>query len=348
MKKTANNILWLLIAISFKLQADVVTVTGYGESYIEALTNAKITALEMVAGTFIVSSRSWKSEDVLLEEIKQYNGGVIKSYQIVKSSNKEVTIEADVEVNKDNRVISQNATVNETTKNELNSKINDYKAKKVIMDELDDPSKAFAIKTLQTQFNPENDFIIIKMDNRLIWQPKWVSDLKSFALLTGKNKELHTDATQQISSNILNSVMAMHPLAAVAGSFVHQEINKPISNKTEPLLCFANKTGQLSDNCYEMAIGFNKMPIYLDMRIEISALDKNGKLLYRNNNVTINNNMLKNYYTGQTKKNNYGYKKIITQPTTVIYEKETLDFSIHLKVNKSVVMDANKFILKVI
>ena len=58
--------------------------------------------------------------------------------------------------------------------------------------------KLLLSKTLQTQFNPENDFIIIKMDNRLIWQPKWVSDLKSFALLTGKNKELHTDATQQI------------------------------------------------------------------------------------------------------------------------------------------------------
>ena len=96
--------------------ADEVTVTGYGNTFDNALANAKLQALEKVTGTFIISESEYKDKQ-FKETIDQYNGGIITKYDII-SSNKhqtgyEVTITADVDRKKDNRLkVNKPATLN--------------------------------------------------------------------------------------------------------------------------------------------------------------------------------------------------------------------------------------------
>ena len=69
-----NKILLTLLAFTINANAEIVVVTGYGDSYEIALKNAKVLALQEVVGTFIISDTSWKSNENVFEEIKQYNG----------------------------------------------------------------------------------------------------------------------------------------------------------------------------------------------------------------------------------------------------------------------------------
>ena len=113
--------------------AEEVTVTGYGSTFDNALANAKMQALEKVTGTFIISESEYKNKQYK-ETIDQYNGGIINKYDIVSSSKKstgyEVTIVADVDRKKDNRM-----KVNKPVA--LDVQQQDYKEKEKVFDRLD-------------------------------------------------------------------------------------------------------------------------------------------------------------------------------------------------------------------
>lgn len=346
--KIKNKALLAALAIAFQVNAEVVTVTGYGQDYNQSLTNAKIAALEKVAGTFIISDTSWKTDETVFEQIKQYNGGVIKSYDIIKSSEYEVTIKADVDVNKDNRVLFQSNSIDPKVKDELASSIDNYNKKRAIINELDNPKKAFFVKTGDMQFKPHGQFVNIKIDNQMLWQPKWISDVESFTKLSGNEGSTHTNVTERISAGLLNKVMTINPIAAIIGSAAYVTVNKPAIQKTDPMVCFVSARGKDIDECYESAGGFNNMLIYPNMKVEVSALDSNGRSLYKNIISIANNSMFDNYYPGETKNQRFGYNRTFNQPTVVVYKEAVINFSININIDNSTAKNVDKFLVRII
>jgi hypothetical protein len=346
--KIKNKALLAALAIAFQVNAEVVTVTGYGQDYNQSLTNAKIAALEKVAGTFIISDTSWKTDETVFEQIKQYNGGVIKSYDIIKSSEHEVTIKADVDVNKDNRILFQSNSIDPKVKDELASSIDNYNKKRAIINELDNPKKAFFVKTGDMQFKPQGQFVNIKIDNQMLWQPKWISDVESFTKLSGNEGSTHTNVTERISAGLLNKVMTINPIAAIIGSAAYVTVNKPAIQKEDPMVCFVSARGKDIDECYESAGGFNNMLIYPNMKVEVSALDSNGRSLYKNIISIANNSMFDNYYPGETKKQRFGYNRTFNQPTVVVYKEAVINFSININIDNNIAKNVDKFLVRII
>jgi hypothetical protein len=147
---------WLTILIlactCSNVQAVEVSATGYGVNYDEALQNAKVSATEFAASTFITGKRELTNGE-FSETVGQYNGGVVQRVVVdsteVKGDLYKVVIKADVSMDKVNRVIAPN-TVDTTLQATL--AVNDMKKVLDAWYAIGKTSHPFAIVTDNVRF----------------------------------------------------------------------------------------------------------------------------------------------------------------------------------------------------
>ena len=338
-----NKILAAVLALAGEANAEVVTVTGYGQDYNQALMNAKMAALEKVVGTFIVSDTVWRSNESVFEQIKQYNGGVIKSYDVIKATDHEVTIKADVDVIKNNKILVDN---NNFDTEQMHQTMDNFQKKNDVVRYLDDPNKAFHVVTKDVIISPKDRYTTFKVVNTVQWQPKWISDLESYSRNIGDDGKTHTNTKERASAGALNKAMTIHPVLAIAGSMVYQNVNKPYPQSEDPMVCFAPyKTADI-DKCYNTGAQFYKMPTYSDMKMEVQALDINGKQIYRKQFTITVDNMLSHMGSGQVNSLRWGKTRTFDQPTTIIYQGEIEKFAIDVNLENSIARQLHSFVIK--
>jgi len=158
--------------------------SGYGDTCDEALTSAKIKALENVNGAWIHGD-SYVRDNLFTEKITQYQGGVIKSYNYLRNDCKYVIIEAEV-VPRSNKVQRNDANLPESLKVHLNGQLEERQRLEKALKVIDDRSKALAFSPTNTQLAIENGKVKVIIDGWVSIQEKWAADYKDLTRLGGK------------------------------------------------------------------------------------------------------------------------------------------------------------------
>lgn len=338
-----SKLLLLAAAFAVNANAETVVVTGYGDSYEGALKNAKIAALEKVAGTFIVSDTVWRSNESVFEQIKQYNGGVIKSYKVLDQRQGQVTIEADVDVLKNNKIFVDNASAVDQDK--LNANIDNFNSKLNIVKYLDDPKKAFYVKPMQVQAIPKGSHVSFKINTHVQWQPKWISDIKSFHSLIDDKGNTHTDTRDKMAGGLLNTAMTSNPYLGILGSLIYTGTQENHQRSQDPMICLSDRRTSSDITCYNIAGGFNNMP-YNEMKVEVAAYDSNGKQIYKTNVDVQNNIMYERVQAGEQKRSRWGVTRTFDQPAMIVYENQSMRFSIDLTMPTNIGKNVNNIIVR--
>lgn len=338
-----SKLLLLAAVFAVNANAETVVVTGYGDSYEGALKNAKIAALEKVAGTFIVSDTVWRSNESVFEQIKQYNGGVIKSYKVLDQRQGQVTIEADVDVIKNNKIFVDNASAVDQDK--LNANIDNFNSKLNIVKYLDDPKKAFYVKPMQVQAIPKGSHVSFKINTHVQWQPKWISDIKSFHSLIDDKGNTHTDTRDKMSGGLLNAAMTSNPYLGILGSLIYTGAQENHQRSQDPMICLSDRRTSSDITCYNIAGGFNNMP-YNEMKVEVAAYDSNGKQIYKTNVDVQNNIMYEWVQAGEQKRSRWGVTRTFDQPAMIVYENQSMRFSIDLTMPTNIGKNVNNIIVR--
>ena len=158
--------------------------SGYGDTCDEALTSAKIKALENVNGAW-VNGDSYVRNNLFTEKITQYQGGVIKSYKYLRNDCTFVIIEAEV-VPRSNKVQRNDANLPQSLKQHLNGQLEEQKRLQQALKVIDDRSKALAFTPANVQLVPENGKVKVVLDGWVTIQEKWAADYKDLTKLAGK------------------------------------------------------------------------------------------------------------------------------------------------------------------
>ena len=158
--------------------------SGYGDTCDEALTSAKIKALENVNGAWIHGD-SYVRNNLFTEKITQYQGGVIKSYKYLRNDCTFVIIEAEV-VPRSNKVQRNDANLPQSLKQHLNGQLEEQKRLQQALKVIDDRSKALAFTPANVQLVPENGKVKVVLDGWVTIQEKWAADYKDLTKLAGK------------------------------------------------------------------------------------------------------------------------------------------------------------------
>jgi len=322
MKNLINLILLSLIfsfsfslagAESFEDSAKVIS-RGYGSNYDEQLLNAKIAALSNVIGSFIVGDTIFNSEkDKVIQNIKEYHGGYIESYNITTIGSDYVEIEAIVKITKDNQVY-----VPENNEIDIEDELNNYKNKREIIDYLDNPMHAFVVKVAGIDIKPEPYTMLFKINAQVMWQPKWTSDLETFVTeFTGEGK-----TSQNINVNMIGRGIYRPHIDLLQVLFE----TKPKQSE-EKMICFAKDAGDDIDACRNLAGGFMNMPPYSEMPMYVKAYDNEGEQLFSNMVMVKSTDLYESVSRNQTKKY-FLTKRTFDQPAYIVYKNGIQNLSV--------------------
>lgn len=332
-------LLSLIFSFSFSLaqplQQDITQVVearGYGPTQELRLRKAKLNALGEVVGAFIIGELSYRSDrDKIFENIKEYYGGYIESYQIIKETSEYTDIKAIVRVVKDNKVYIQGD--NEI---DIEDELNNYNNKREIIDHLDDPLQAFHVKVNGIHIEPQPHTIRFKINSHVMWQPKWISDLETFVTeFTSKGK-----TSQNINIRMV-SQRGYQPGVGIIQSLFE---SKPQQNDT-PMVCFAENSGNNVDQCRNLAGGFMNMPRYSEMPIDVKGYNKDDELIFTKRVLVKSTNLYESVYRNQTKKY-FLTKRTFDQPAYIVYKKGNTKFNIIIDVNNNIAEQIKKFKLE--
>lgn len=249
-----KNTLLLLCVVAGLCNAEEVVTTGYGDNFDSALRNAKITAIEKVTGTWINSEHKVHNGN-LTEDIVQYNGGVIKKYEVLSYSNNEVKIKADVDVIKDNRVGSKSATISEEMRSKLIERQSNtdqiYKAVK----SLDDKNKALRLDVKNIEYVNKGSFTQVFVIGNLVWIPKWQSDVRSLAETIDRKSVQELKLAERIASGVATAV-SPYP-QTIGFTAILSKLGDEQKNKVnENTICFSPHKHYIIDDCYIIGIDF--------------------------------------------------------------------------------------------
>lgn len=176
-------ILVLLFLFSLNASALEVVASGFGKDYNEALTNAKMVALDNVNGAWIHGD-SYVRNGMFSEKITQYNGGVITRYEVLKKENTFVIIKANVEP-RSNKMKSNSANVS-ALQGALAGHQDEYNRKQQAVKAIDKKSQALAVEINEVRYENAGKLTNVTMVVTIGFQDKWVADYSDLKKMAGE------------------------------------------------------------------------------------------------------------------------------------------------------------------
>jgi hypothetical protein len=162
--------------------AQETTITGNGNSFSDALQNAKVLATEYVASTFVTGHQelvNGKYNEVL----GQYNGGLIQKYEVlntvVVNGMYAVTIRADVDTDKVNKIVVANTTSVNNVVPQVEKAVDEFTKTSNGWAAINNASNPFAITLDNSTYSVYGGSSVdIVYHLHMQWNPKWIDDAR--------------------------------------------------------------------------------------------------------------------------------------------------------------------------
>ena len=243
-------LLLLLCFLSTPALALEVLAAGFGNNYAEALQNAKIVALDKVNGAWI-NGDSYVRNGMFSEKITQYNGGVIRTYEVMKNDTTFVIIKADVVPRASNTMTTNSTTVPTEMSRELDGRRDNYKSRQEAIRVIDNRERALAFDTTNIRYENYGDDTIVIITGKVSLQKMWANsyaelfNAAGYFDMEGFYKPLYVSITGfdhgKIITNTTNrfydelSVYKIAPFGVVVNPKVYDLVELKIKVKTDVL-----------------------------------------------------------------------------------------------------------------
>jgi hypothetical protein len=312
--------------------AEEVVTTGYGNTFESALRNAKISAIAKVTGTWI-SSEHFVKNGTLTEEIVQYNGGVIKKYEVLSYHNNEVKIKADVDVVKDNRVGTKSKDIPTEMRNTLlEQQQNRDKIQKAVKF-LDSKSKAMNLMTRDVSYNNKGSVTEVTIKGTISWTPKWVSDTITLGKTIDVYGRVNRDTHERVSGSIINAAYntpVMLPAVFLYGLTKPESLELSDQNQ----LCFVN------DSCYVTGVPFTMFDS--DIRVIVEG-SRDKEKIYNTVIKFRDTNLYEIIAAGDEKRSWFGTRITYNNPTVQINTNTQMNVTFSFVLDTKKLSEIDKF-----
>lgn len=165
-------LLALLLVCATEASALEVVASGVGNDYNESLKNAKMAALDKVNGAWI-NGDSYVRNNMFSEKITQYNGGVIRTYTVIKNTPNYVTIVADVVPRDNNTMTTNTLNVPVEVRSELEGRQENYKARQEAIKSIDNRERALSFESEKVEYENLGDTTKVMITGKVSIQKMW-------------------------------------------------------------------------------------------------------------------------------------------------------------------------------
>lgn len=176
----------ILVALIVSTNATALEViaSGVGKDYNESLQNAKMAALDKVNGAWI-NGDSYVRNNMFTEKITQYNGGVVRTYNVIKATPNYVTIVADVVPRNKNTMTTNTLNVPNDVRSELDGRQENYKARQEAIKVIDNRERALSFESEKIEYENLGDTTKVMITGKVTIQPMWNSQYQELINTAG-------------------------------------------------------------------------------------------------------------------------------------------------------------------
>jgi hypothetical protein len=335
MKKT----LLALALAATTANAEVVTVSGYGHSYEQAMANCQLTASKKVTGTWIAAEQGLFSGEYS-EQIATYDGAIINSTRVISYQGNAMICEVDVEPSTGNRVITETSVRVPDLRKQNEERRQFNKA----VSFLDNKHRAMKPVVKDITYKPRGDYTTVYVDMEVQWDPKWIADTERLLEKTEDTGESTYDIRNQILGVLGNAGVTSGNgiVTAIFGSMMHEQHQ----TSNDHMICLGGTKKEIADDCYN-----TNLPLQMfDGNIEIIGSGMNGSkeeltLVHK----VETNNMYERILPNQTKshRNFRNVKLTYLQNGTAVYADEKLSVKFGFDVPNDRLNNVDKFDFKI-
>ena len=302
-----------LALVASTANAEVVTVTGFGDTYDNAMKSCQMTAAARVTGTWVNAERNLR-DDVYKEHITTYHGALINSTSVKTYRNGEMVCVVDVEPVKDNTVIT-----NSTTVPNLKKQNDEFKRFEKALATVDNRSRALKVVVNDITYKPMGDFTNVYVDISIVWNPKWISDTQNLLKKRGEEGDTTYDVQNQLLGSVVNVFAnSGNPvLAAVVGDMMYETHQA----RTDHVVCFGGSKKSIADDCWESIKPLSSFQ-YPAISIVVDA--GNGRKEWFTHRIEVKN-LYERVYPNKTKQHSMfkSVKMTYMNPGIAVYTKES-------------------------
>lgn len=178
----------LLVLLAFLISANAtaaeVVASGVGKDYNESLQNAKLAALDKVNGAWI-NGDSYVRNNLFSEKITQYNGGIIRSYNVLKATPNYVTIVADVVPREQNTMTTNEFDVPNKMRSELSGRQENYTSMKEAIKIVNNRERALSFELIKIDYENLGDKTKVIIDGKVSIQKMWNNQYQELVKTAG-------------------------------------------------------------------------------------------------------------------------------------------------------------------
>jgi hypothetical protein len=330
--------------------ATEVVSTGYGRTVEEATRNAKTNALEQVTGTFVIG-KSTAEGDVLTTRIDEYNGGLIRKHTVVSTQESagliEVVMKADVDTDKVNNIIVSDGGKFPDPAN-LQQSRDDFERTKAIVDALDDPTQAFAVRVGKIAYANRGATTTVTVEAWVVYSPKWYDDVRLMARTMGRKIDIGSWWTEALWGIGALAAIANPALTGVIHSVAREVETKP-KESAEYMACFGDDNGWDVDECHEIrhplikTLGRNRLRIGGMLRLGDDEIPLKKIIVNTESQLYMSTRTGQRAYFQKS-----GKERRFFNPGVVLFKKGYMPFSFTLDLPTTALTKASGLELKVV
>jgi len=325
------------LVLAFLLFAGVcnateVVVTGYGATFEQALSNAKVVAVDKAVGSWVNGEQSYR-EGKYSERINSYSGGFVKDYEVISQSSGRVTIRANVSPREKNGMSTNSATVPLSVRKELAQREANQKKLKDSVKVLDNRSKAFGMDVEDIKYESVNNKTLVTIIGTIKYNQKWVSDLKELAAASGTRGMLYTNSPDYVANALVAVVSQASPAAGGVSTVIIASESKPDPVRSEePMVCV--------DECFVVGEYFNEF--YKDFTVTVVGMSDDKQMFKRS--VTFDDHPLYELMlAGQQVNGPWGRKLTYQNPALLIHKNKKMQVRLTFYAESDKLASVTKF-----
>lgn len=159
-----------------------VIATGCGN---DSLQKAKLSALDKVNGVWM-RGESFVEGNSYSEKITQYNGGVIRKFDVIDEKNDCITIKADIIPRLQNGMHTNTSTVPTDMRRELEGRKEHFFARQKAIKEVDSRRRALKFEVENLRYENKGDMTRVTVEGNIGYQKMWLSEYQELRHLAGE------------------------------------------------------------------------------------------------------------------------------------------------------------------
>jgi hypothetical protein len=274
----------------------------------------------------------------------EYNGGVIKKYDVLRYDAEQgvIVIQADVDIHKDNRVTSSTAKISDSIRQKLADSQDKHEKIEKSVSYLNAPEKAFTGTISSVDYKNMGRVTQVTVNTVVTWTPKWTSDVEELGKTIGMEGKYSSNNEQRATGALGNALFAYNPFAAGIASIAYAAARpKDVEDDRDPMVCFAGKKYSVATDCHTLGTNFSNFNNLL--RTRIMAYGDDDKPVFKHEADAKNQMMFERFNIGDVKRGANGYSVRYHQPAMIIYREEQMKVAYVFEVPTKYVKQVDRY-----